>query len=202
MNKIINEQPADELNNSGMRRMEESIGARIKAIRKLQGLTQEELGRIISRSAMFVSRVEKNRSRISLEQITVLADRLGVNESWLRDGSGSMTDHERSRDRRSIGERVFEIRRKTGLNQKDFAALLGVSRNTISLIERRKISASSAVIRSVAEKMDVDEFWLRSGEEFDLSFLDDPGRRKSAIAYLKRMYPEEFFAGADAEETR
>jgi len=45
---------------NGMRRMEESIGVRIKAIRKLQGLTQEELGRIISRSAMFVSRVEKN----------------------------------------------------------------------------------------------------------------------------------------------
>ena len=185
---------------NGMRRMEESIGVRIKAIRKLQGLTQEELGRIIFRSAMFVSRLEKNRSQISSEQITVLADRLGVNESWLRNGSGPMTDHEGSRDRRSIGERVFEIRRKTGLNQKDFAALLGVSRNTISLIERRKISASSAVIRSVAEKMNVDESWLRSGEEFDLSFLDDPGKRKSAIAYLKRMYPEELFPGKEAEE--
>ena len=182
--------------------MAESIGSRIKAIRKLQGLTQKELGRVIFRSAMFVSRLEKNRSQISSEQITVLADRLGVNEPWLRNGSGPMTDHEGSRDRRSIGERVFEIRKKTGLNQKDFAALLGVSRNTISLIERRKISASSAVIRSVAEKMNVDEFWLRSGEEYDLSFLDDPGKRKSAIAYLKRMYPEEFFAGADAEETR
>ena len=48
--------------------------------------------------------------------------------------------------------------------------------------------------------MNVDESWLRSGEEYDLSFLDDPGKRKSAIAYLKRMYPEELFPGKDAEE--
>ena len=170
-----------------------TLATRVKTLRTLYGLTQEEMGRIIDRSAMAISRVESGRGSLQPSQIANICSKLGVNELWLRDGSGPMTENEDSRDRRSIGERVYQVRRERKLSQTQFAALLGVSRNTVSLLERRKISASSNLIRSVVEKMGVDEKWLRSGDGHHelLDQLQDAATRRAVIAYLRQRYPEE-----------
>lgn len=120
-----------------------------------KGLTQAQLGEVINCSAMQVSRVEAGEAAFSSEQIEALASALGVEPVWLSTGTGPMIENDNSRDRRTIGERIYEIRRNRRLNQTEFAVLLGVSRNTISLLERRKISASQALIRAVVEKTGV-----------------------------------------------
>ena len=62
------------------------------------------------------------------------------------------------------------------------ARLLGVSRNTISLAERRKIQASQALIRAAVRKAGADEQWLRSGEK--------TSRAEEIISWLQ-AHPED-----------
>ena len=114
---------------------------------------------------MFVSKVENGRASLSSDQITALAEKLNVEARWLKKGTGPMTSKDATRDRRTIGERVFSLRRERQLTQTEFARMLGVSRNTISLLERRKIRASQSLINAVIEKTGVSEGWLRTGEE-------------------------------------
>jgi len=140
------------------------IGDRLKQARLQMGLTQEQVGKLINRSKPFVCEAEASRAMLTPDQITALASALGVEKEWLTTGEGDMTPNESSRDRRSIGERVYALRRSKQLNQTQFAHLLGVSRNTISLLERRKINASQAMIAAVVGKCKVSEKWLRSGE--------------------------------------
>ena len=137
----------------------------LKTIRQIKGLTQDQVGELIDRSKSFISDVEAGRSNLTTEQISSLADQLGVEARWLSTGEGDMTENDNSRDRRTIGERIYQIRRNRRLNQTEFAELIGVSRNTVSLLERRKIGASQGVIRAVVEKTGVSEQWLRTGEE-------------------------------------
>ena len=143
----------------------ENQNDRIKIARKQRELSQEELGRRINRSKSFVCKVELGQTQLSPAQLSILASALGVNELWLRTGAGDMTDHELTRDRRSIGERMLEVRKESQLTQRQIAQILHVSRNTISLLERNKISASSTVVAAVVEKMGTDEHWLRTGEK-------------------------------------
>lgn len=140
------------------------IGERLKQVRLQMGLTQEQVGKIINRSKPFVCEVETGHAALSSDQLSTLAERLGVNEEWLATGTGSMTENESSRDRRTIGERIYQIRKQRHESQAQFALKLGVSRNTISLLERRKISASQGIIAAVVEKCGVSEVWLRTGE--------------------------------------
>ena len=140
------------------------LGENLKTIREERGLTQEQVATMIGKSAAFISRVENGSAALSPLQISTLAEKLGVTEPWLSTGQGPMTPNDSTRDRRSIGERVYALRRSKQLNQTQFAHLLGVSRNTISLLERRKINASQALIAAVVEKCKVSEKWLRSGE--------------------------------------
>ena len=145
--------------------MNASVGERLKQIRMQHGLTQGQIGEILNRTAMFVCKVEKGMAVLTEEQIRVLCSSLGVREGWLQNGTGPMTEKEATRDRRTIGERIYEIRRNRRLNQTEFAELIGVSRNTVSLLERRKIGASQALIRAVVDRCGVSEMWLRTGED-------------------------------------
>lgn len=135
----------------------------LKIAREEKCLTQTQVGAFINRSAAYISLVENGKAELSDAQIIILASSLGVREKWLRGEDMDMTDHESSRDRRTIGERIIEIRKKEQLTQSAIAGKLRVSRNTISLLERNKINASSAIIRALVENMEIDETWLRTG---------------------------------------
>lgn len=139
--------------------------SRIRETRKSRGLTQGDLGRAIDRSAAFISQAERGQKDFSPEMIRRLAASLGVNETWLITGKGSMTAYESTRDRRTIGERLLQVRKERKMNQTDFGAALGVTRLTISQLERNKIAASPKMIAAAVEKFGIDEEWLRSGEK-------------------------------------
>ena len=52
-----------------MTKMSESISDRIKKLRILRGLKQDEMGEFLDRSAMFVSRVERGTTKLSSEKV-------------------------------------------------------------------------------------------------------------------------------------
>ena len=155
---------------------------RLQEIRRMRGMSQGQAGEIIGRSAAFISRAENGKAALTEEQTARIAAALGVREAWLAGEDGEMTEQESTRDRRSIGERIYEIRREKKMSQAEFARLLGVSRNTISLAERRKIQASQALIRAAVRKAGADEQWLRSGEK--------TSRAEEIISWLQ-AHPED-----------
>lgn len=63
----------------------------------------------------------------------------------------------------SIEDRVLLIREKKELSQEEFGERIGVTKSTISLIERKLRNLSERVIRDICREFNVNEDWLRNG---------------------------------------
>lgn len=63
-----------------------------------------------------------------------------------------------------MNERIKAVRKYYGLNQDDFAARIGLTKNFISLIETGGRVPSDRTISDIAREFSVSETWLRTGE--------------------------------------
>ena len=68
------------------------MNERIKAARKALGLTMEQFGRRIGLSKSAISLIESGKNGTTDQTITSICREFGVNETWLRTGSGEMFD--------------------------------------------------------------------------------------------------------------
>ena len=111
-----------------------------------------------------------------------------------------------------MNNRIYEVRRKFGLTQDDFAKKLGLSRNFIYLIEKGEREPSIRTISDICREFRVNEQWLRTGkgkmivevsEEDELQILfgqllrdDDDEKttkiKKRVIANLLRLDVEDW----------
>lgn len=66
----------------------ETIGTRIKEIRKCAGLTLEKFGAKIGITAASLSTIENGKSNPSVQTVLMICREFNVNEDWLRDGKG------------------------------------------------------------------------------------------------------------------
>ena len=66
----------------------ETIGTRIKEIRKGAGLTLEKFGAKIGITAASLSTIENGKSNPSVQTVLMICREYNVNEDWLRDGTG------------------------------------------------------------------------------------------------------------------
>ena len=66
----------------------ETIGTRIKGIRKGAGLTLEKFGAKIGITAASLSTIENGKSNPSGQTVLMICREFHVNEDWLRDGTG------------------------------------------------------------------------------------------------------------------
>lgn len=66
----------------------ETIGERIKKIRKSNGLTIVDFGKRIGVSNPAVSMMENGKSNPSNQTIVAICREFGINEDWLRTGEG------------------------------------------------------------------------------------------------------------------
>ena len=66
----------------------ETIGTRIKEIRKGAGLTLEKFGAKIGITAASLSTIENGKSNPSAQTVLMICREFNVNEDWLRGGKG------------------------------------------------------------------------------------------------------------------
>ena len=66
----------------------ETIGTRIKEIRKCAGLTLEKFGAKIGITAASLSTIENGKSNPSGQTVLMICREFNINEDWLRDGTG------------------------------------------------------------------------------------------------------------------
>ena len=68
----------------------ETIGDRVRLVRKREGLTMEKLGARIGISNPSVSTIESGKSNPSNQTVVSICREFGVSELWLRTGEGEM----------------------------------------------------------------------------------------------------------------
>ena len=92
-------------------------------------------------------------------------------------------------------DRIKQVRKNAGLNQYDFGEKLGVTQPTIAGYETGKRTPIDAIIKSICDKFDVNEEWLRTGEgemyiektkeeeiaDLVSKFFEDPDPRKRDV---------------------
>ena len=62
------------------------------------------------------------------------------------------------------GQRVRELRKELGLTLEKFGKPLGVTKTTISRIEKGGNAVTSQMLKSICREFNVNENWLRTGE--------------------------------------
>lgn len=85
----------------------------------------------------------------------------------------------------TINERIKLLRKEKGLNQKQFASLLGITQSGASYMEQPGNNISDSSIKSICTICNVNEDWLRNGIEpihivSDTFSLDEYARQKGA----------------------
>lgn len=65
----------------------------------------------------------------------------------------------------TIEDRILLLREEHELSQEEFGEKIGVTKSTISLIERKLRNPSERVIRDICREFNVNEPWLRDGAE-------------------------------------
>ena len=65
----------------------------------------------------------------------------------------------------SVNERIKLLRKEKGLNQKQFASMLGMTQSGVSYIEKSGSSVSDSKIKEICSIFGVSEEWMRNGTE-------------------------------------
>lgn len=86
-----------------------------------------------------------------------------------------------------MNERLKKLRKVLELTQQDFAARIGVKRNTVATYEMGRSSPSDSAVSLICREFHVNEKWLREGTG-DM-FL--PTDRNADIAKLTRQLLDE-----------
>ena len=68
------------------------LKSRFKEIRKKLGYTQNEFGERIGITGSTISDIERGKLSLTERNISLICEKLGVNENWLRNGEGEMFD--------------------------------------------------------------------------------------------------------------
>lgn len=140
---------------------------RIKQIRSYFGLSQQKFANRVNKSAGFISNVETGRSGISDETLQLICMAFGVDELWLRTGSGEMFRPGKMKeeaDKSGIGERIKQIRKREGLTQEQFANSLGFHKNQVYNIENDKSIPSDDFVSKVSKNYGVRIDWILFGQ--------------------------------------
>jgi len=78
----------------------------------------------------------------------------------------------------SINQRIRELRKKIGLNQRDFSNLLSLSGGYISGVEVNLRNVNDRLIKLIVAEFGVNEEWLRTGN--GEVFKEETGSEKAA----------------------
>ena len=64
----------------------------------------------------------------------------------------------------NVNTRIESVRKLKGKSQQQFAEILGLSKNFISLLENGNRKPSDRTIADICREFDINETWLRTGE--------------------------------------
>ena len=155
------------------------MNRRITELRKALSLTMEAFGKKLGVTKSSISNIESGRRGLTEQMILSICREFGVNEEWLRNGTGGPDNMFVPK----MNERIRQVRCELGLTQTEFAERIGMKQNSIALIESGKRNISNQAILSICREYGINEKWLRTGAG-DKMLLDV----NSELAALVKKY--------------
>lgn len=137
------------------------MNERLKKLRKILGLTQQEFANKIGMKQNTIAQYEMGRTIPSNAIIFSICREFNVNETWLKTGEGEMFSE--SFGSSNISERLRILRKELGMTQQEFASRLNLSRNFINQVENRSKNISIRTISDICTAFSINEYWLRTG---------------------------------------
>lgn len=134
-----------------------TINGRIVLLRQRLGLSQRVFGERISRSVAYVSKVESGRINPPEEVVDSICAAFGVGRDWLVSGNGKL-------EVESVGDRIRLVRKRRDYTQEELAEEIGVSRNSVGMIERGTFRPGRGIVDAICDKLWVDRNWLLTGQ--------------------------------------
>lgn len=151
---------------------EETIGARIKRLRRQRGLTNEQLSDMAGISRSRLSHYELERHEPSPSIIPVLADALGVSVRYFLTGQGAenqkriiATRIPNAGPHEMLGERIRRLREQIGISQRELARRAGVHEGDCSRWESQQNAVMFDVLPNLAKALEVSIDYLVTGRE-------------------------------------
>ena len=103
-----------------------------------------------------------------------------------------------------MNKRIRELRKSLDMTQTDFAQAIGLTQNTITLIETGKRNISDFSVRNICREFHVKEEWLRfgTGEMFETSLQSelDALTRRYNLSPGSRILVEKFVTLKPAQQ--
>lgn len=148
----------------------QSLGLRLKKLRKEKKLTQSALGALVGVKRACVYLWESDHTRPTYYNLHQLANYLDVTTHYLE--TGETTPAQTSEG--TIGERIRFKRVQKMMNQAELAERIDVRRAQLSQWEKGEIAPSGANLFKLSEALDVDMSYLQVGKSVvKSSILDD-----------------------------
>ena len=130
-------------------------GNTIKELLTEAGMTQEELGMLLNVQNAAVSKYESGKVPLTGETLLKLSKIFNVSTDYLLGAEEGNT---------MIGGKIAELRKEQGLNQKELAKKIGVSRSALSLYEIDRREPDLETVKKIASLFGVTTDYLLGAE--------------------------------------
>ena len=134
-----------------------NTAGRIVLLRNRIGLNQKAFAELIGRSSGYLNRIENGKDVPTLPLVTRISETFGISKEWLEEGKGTLVVE-------SIGERIRRARKARGYTQEELSQELGVSRNSIGMMERGSIRPNEENLDKGCSKLWINKHWLLTGQ--------------------------------------
>ena len=134
-----------------------TTAGRIVFLRGRLGLSQKAFAELIGKSAGYMNRIENGKTEASEKLIREIAQTFGVSADWLARGEGTPVIE-------SVGDRIRKARKVREYTQEELAGEIGVSRNSVGMIERGTFRPSEEVVATLCDRLWIDKNWLLTGQ--------------------------------------
>ena len=153
-----------------------TMGQRTKKIRQELNLSQEQLGAQVGSGRAYISLVETDRSKMSLENIVKLSLTYNINLNYWLNGVGDIFNNvcENShvfiendspeKDIQNWGTRLTQILTENNETPRSFAKRVGISESRIENFILNSSEPTVEELTNIKKKVDISIDWLLYGE--------------------------------------
>lgn len=124
------------------------VGENIKYYRTKLGMTQEELAERAGINRSYLAGLERGRRNTTLKTVEMLAQALGVSSVDLVGSADVLPEKKLIK---SFGEKLFALRKRDNLSQRQLGEILGVSGSHIGALERGEKMPNAPLILKIAD---------------------------------------------------
>ncbi len=134
---------------------------RLFLLRQSNGLTQEEMGKILNVGRVAISQWENTVEIIPLNKLNAYANYFNVSLDYITKLSDEKKKTKKIMlDKKTIGRNIRLLRKEFKLTQKDLANVLNTSHSTISAYEAGKTMLLTAFALQICEKYSISLDYL------------------------------------------